>query len=94
MENSFFFFKDISHEMNSFILKLASFLTSIFLSDLCKVVFLWFQMEQLLFVVIDLWLSVLKVIPRSLPDLSVHVDFSFFGMSQNLKCIIFSSEEF
>lgn len=36
-------------------------------------------------------LSVLKVIPRSLPDLSVHVDFSFFGMSQNLKCIIFSS---
>lgn len=23
-------------------------------------------------------LSVLKVIPRSLPDLSVHVDFSFF----------------
>lgn len=33
--------------------------------------------------------SVLKVIPRSLPDLSVHVDFSFFGMSQNLKCIIF-----
>lgn len=99
MENSFFFFKDISHEMNSFILKLASFLTSIFLSDLCKVVFLWFQMEQLLFVVIDLWtmkdiLSVLKVLPRSLPDLSVHVDFSFFGMSQNLKCIIFSSEEF
>lgn len=39
-------------------------------------------------------LSVLKVIPRSLPDLSVHVDFSFFGISQNLKCIIFSSEEF
>lgn len=39
-------------------------------------------------------LSVLKVIPHSLPDLSVHVDFSFFGMSQNLKCIIFSSEEF
>lgn len=38
-------------------------------------------------------LSVLKVIPRSLPDLSVHVDFSFFGMSQNLKCIFFSSEE-
>lgn len=34
-------------------------------------------------------LSVLKVIPRSLPDLSVYVDFSFFGMSQNLKCIIF-----
>lgn len=34
-------------------------------------------------------LSVLKVIPRSLLDLSVHVDFSFFGMSQNLKCIIF-----
>lgn len=39
-------------------------------------------------------LSVLKVIPRSLPDLSVHADFSFFGMSQTLKCIIFSSEEF
>lgn len=75
--------------MNSFILKLASFLTSIFLSDFCKVVFLWFQIEQLLFVVDKDILSVLKVIPRSLPDLSVHVDFSFFGMSQNLKCIIF-----